>query len=104
MWAASLGCGLAVERVLGLRLPNALLLPLGLCASIVVIYPGYAAGVGDPLAIALLAAVAIAGLVFAREGLPRRLNPGWPGVAGAGRVRAVHGARAGLRALDVVGL
>jgi len=81
MWAASLGCGLAVERVLGLRLPNALLPPLGLCASIVLIYPGYAAGVGDTLAIVLLAAVAIAGLVFAREGLPRRLNPGWPGVA-----------------------
>ena len=84
MWVASLGCGLAVERLLRLRLPNALLLPLGLCATIVVIFPGYVAGVGDPLAISLLAVVALAGLVSAREGLPRRLNPGWPGVAGVG--------------------
>ena len=84
MWIVSLGCGLAVERLLRLRLANALLLPLGLCVSIVLIFPGYVLGVADPLAIALLAAVSIAGLVIAREGLPRRLNPGWPGLAGLG--------------------
>lgn len=83
LWLTALGCGLALERLIpGLRLDNALLLPLGLCVSIVLIFPGYVAGVGDPLAIALLAAATLAGLVFARGGLRARLNPGWPGVAG----------------------
>jgi hypothetical protein len=84
MWASCLGCGLFLERVLGLRLSNALLLPLGLCVSIVLTFPGYVAGAGAGLAIALLATVAIAGLIFARGGLPSRLNPGWPGLAGLG--------------------
>ncbi len=82
MWVSSLGCGLALERILRVRLPNGLLLPLGLCVSLVVIFPGYALGAGDALAIVLLAIVTIAGLVFAREGLPARVNPGWPGAAG----------------------
>jgi hypothetical protein len=84
MWASCLGCGLLLERVLGLRLSNALLLPLGLCVSIVLTFPGYVAGAGDGLAIALLAAVAVSGLLFARDGLRSRLNPGWPGLAGLG--------------------
>jgi hypothetical protein len=82
MWLTSLGCGLALERLLKVRLSNALLLPLGLCVSIVVIFPGYVAGAGDGLAIALLVAVTLGGLVFAQGGLRVRLNPGWPGAAG----------------------
>jgi hypothetical protein len=82
MWALCLGCGLALERMLRVRLSNALLLPLGLCVALVLIFPGYAAGAGDALAIALLLGVALAGLVFAKDGLRARLNPGWPGVAG----------------------
>lgn len=83
LWLSGLGCGLALERLIpDLRLDNALLLPLGLCVSVVLIFPGYAAGVGDPLAIALLAVATLGGLVFARGGLRTRLNPGWPGVAG----------------------
>lgn len=83
LWLLALGCGLALERLIGgLRLPNALLLPLGLCVSVVLIFPGYAAGAGDGLAITLLAAAALAGLAFARGGLRERLNPGWPGAAG----------------------
>lgn len=82
LWLVCLGCGLAVERLLGLRLTNALLLPLGLCVAMALTYPGYAAGAGDALAIGLLVVVGLAGLVFAREGLRTRLNPGWPGVAG----------------------
>ena len=46
------------------------------------IYPGYAAGAGDALAIALLVVVALAGFVFARTALRARVNPGWPGAAG----------------------
>jgi hypothetical protein len=82
MWVVCLGCGLALERALRVRLDNALLPPLGLCVALALIYPGYAAGAGDALAIALLAAVAIGGFVFATGGVRSRLNPGWPGVAG----------------------
>jgi hypothetical protein len=83
-WVSSLGCGLALERVLRVRIANGLLLPLGLCLSIVLIMPGYTAGAGAGLAVALLVLVAVAGLVFARDGLLARLNPGWPGLAGIG--------------------
>jgi hypothetical protein len=82
MWVVCLGCGLALERALKVRLGNALLLALGLCVALAMIYPGYAAGAGDALAIGLLVAVALAGLLVAEGGLRARLNPGWPGVAG----------------------
>lgn len=82
MWVLCLGCGLAVERLLRIELRNALLLPLGLCVAFVLVYPGYVAGIGDWLAIALLGVVTITGLVFAKGGLRSRLNPGWAGLAG----------------------
>jgi hypothetical protein len=82
VWLVCTGCGLALERVLRLRLSNALLAPLGLCVAFVLIMPGYTAGAGDELAIALLVAVAVAGLVFAEGGPRTRLNPGWAGAAG----------------------
>ena len=47
MWVSSLGCGLALERVLRIRIRNSLLLPAGLCVSFVLVMPGYAAGAGD---------------------------------------------------------
>lgn len=81
MWVVCLGCGLALERALRVRLTNALVTALGLCVALALIYPGYAAGAGDALAIGLLVAVALAGFVFAKDGLRARLNPGWPGVA-----------------------
>jgi hypothetical protein len=84
MWVLCLGCGLALERVLRVRLSNALLLPLGLCVAFVLIFPGYAAGAGDALAIVLLVGVTLAGLVLAGGGLRARLNPGWAGAAGLG--------------------
>jgi hypothetical protein len=68
--------------VLRIRVRNALLLPLGLCVTLVLIYPGYYAGAGDTLAVALLAVVVALGLLFAKEGLRSRINPGWPGAAG----------------------
>jgi hypothetical protein len=82
MWVVCLGCGLALERVLRVGLSNALLLALGLCVALALIFPGYAAGAGDALAIVLLLAVSIFGLVFAKDGVRARVNPGWPGVAG----------------------
>ncbi|HEY4917653.1 MAG TPA: hypothetical protein VIH92_12115, partial [Solirubrobacteraceae bacterium] len=62
VWVVCTGCGLALERVLRLRLSNALLAPLGLCVALVLIMPGYTAGAGDGLAIALVVVVALAGL------------------------------------------
>ncbi len=82
MWAVCLGCGLAVERLLRLRLTNALVPVLGLCAAFVLIMPGYTAGLGDVLAVALLLAFSITGLLFAGGGLRTRLNPGSAGLAG----------------------
>jgi hypothetical protein len=82
MWAVCLGCGLALERMLRVRLSNGLVAVLGLCVAYVAIMPGYTAGAGDGLAIALLAAIALAGMVCARDGLRARLNPGWAGAAG----------------------
>lgn len=84
MWVVCLGCGLALERVLRVRVSNALLLPLGLCVALTLIFPGYAAGAGDALAIVLLVVVALGGLVLANGGVRARLNPGPPGVAGGG--------------------
>lgn len=84
MWAVCLGCGLAAERVLRVRLSNGLVVVLGLCVAYVLIMPVYTAGAGDALAIALLAAVVLAGMVFARDGLRARVNPGWAGLAGLG--------------------
>ncbi|HZL48544.1 MAG TPA: hypothetical protein VFC30_05970 [Solirubrobacteraceae bacterium] len=81
IWALCLGCGLALERLLRLRLDNALVIPLGLCVALVLIFPGYVAGAGDVLAVALLVAVALAGFLFAKDGLRARLNPGWAGAA-----------------------
>lgn len=84
MWACFLGCGLALEGLLRIRLSNALLLPLGLCVALVLVFPGYVAGVDDVLAVALLVAVTLAGfgLSLARGELRARLNPGWAGAAG----------------------
>jgi hypothetical protein len=84
MWAVCLGCGLALERALRVRLSNAILIPLGLCVAFVLIMPGYAAGAGDALAVALVVTATLAGLAFAQGGLRSRLNPGWPGAAGLG--------------------
>jgi hypothetical protein len=84
VWVLCLGCGLALERLLRVRLSNGLVLVLGLCVAYVLIMPGYTAGAGDGLAIALLALVALAGMAFARDGLRARVNPGWAGLAGLG--------------------
>ncbi|HEV7943574.1 MAG TPA: hypothetical protein VGP17_12330 [Solirubrobacteraceae bacterium] len=84
MWVLCLGCGLAVERLLRVRLANALVPLLGLCAALIVIFPGYALGVGDGLAICLIAVLTLLGLLLARGGLRARINPGWAGLAGLG--------------------
>ncbi len=78
----SLGVGLLIERGLRARLPNALLVPLGACGSIVVTLLVYWTGSGDVPAVVLLLVLTVAGGIFARGGLLSRVNPGWPGLAG----------------------
>ena len=75
-----LGCGLALERVLSVRLTNALLLPLGLCVAMALIFPGYALGAGATRSPSRCSLARRAGRArVAQEGLRARLNPGWPG-------------------------
>lgn len=84
VWATSLGCGLAIERPLRVRLDNAVVLALGLCTAIVLVFPWYSFDAGDMPSIVMLLVVTVLGLVFAQGGLRNRLNSGWPGVAGLG--------------------
>ncbi|MEJ7786016.1 MAG: hypothetical protein WKF96_14520 [Solirubrobacteraceae bacterium] len=84
LYLGSFGAGLLTERLVGWRVPDALLAPVGFCVAIVALLPGYRLGVGAWLAAALFVAVALAGLVSGRRGLRRRLDPGWVGVAGLG--------------------
>jgi hypothetical protein len=81
-WLTALGTGLAIERVTCARLPNALLLPLGVAGGIIVSYALYALGASDVPAVVLLVLISVAGLACARGGLRSRLNPGLPGAAG----------------------
>ena len=84
LWITALGTGLAIERVARAELSNALVLPLGLAGSIVLVSPLYALGWSDVPAVLLLALVTAGGLIWARGGIRSRLNPGLPGLAGLG--------------------
>ena len=84
LYVLALGLGLLAERLARTRVPNALLAPVGFCAAIVVVMPGYRLEVGAWLAVALVLAGAGAGLALGRADLRERLNPGWAGVAGLG--------------------
>ncbi len=104
MWVVCLGCGLALERILRLRLENALLLPLGLCVAFVLIFPGYVAGASDVLAVALLVIVGPRWPPICKGWAARAPEPGLGRSGGAGRLCPLHAAGDRLRPLDVVGL
>jgi hypothetical protein len=70
-----LGLGLLVEWALRLRLPSTALLPLGACSSICLLLGIYQLGGHGWLPAALLALLAIAGLVLARAELRARFSP-----------------------------
>jgi hypothetical protein len=84
VWLTSLGVGLAAERVIGLRLHNALVICLGTCAIIVLSLPLYALGSSDVWPLVVMIVLGVAGLAFARDGWRARLNPGAPGIAALG--------------------
>lgn len=81
VWLIACGCGLLIERLAGVRLPNPLLIALGFCASILLALGTYTTGAGDAVALPVVLLPAASGFVLAgRDGL-RRLNAGWPLVA-----------------------
>jgi hypothetical protein len=81
VWLLACGFGLLVERLTATRLPNALLVPLGFCLSVVVALGIYTAGAGDDIAVPVVVAIAVLGFMVARRELPARLAAGWPLVA-----------------------
>src|SRR6188472_4549706 len=76
------GLGLFVERVVGVRLANALLAPVGLCAAIVVVMPIYRAGANIAVALPVVAMLALGGLIRRPRDLWSRLGAGPLGLAG----------------------
>jgi hypothetical protein len=84
MWLTALGVGLAIERLARIRLANALLVPLGVAGTIVLVYPVYALHGSYVPALVLLLVVAVLGLACAAGGLRSRVNPGLPGLAALG--------------------
>jgi hypothetical protein len=69
--ALSLGCGLLVERLSTVRLPGALLVPLGLAAIVVLARAAMSLDLTAELGMPLVVAAAVAGYVLGRD----RLHP-----------------------------
>ncbi len=79
------GAGLLAERVCRVRLPGPLVVPLGLCVSIVVLMPIYKVGFTAPVGIAALLVVSVLGLLAHRRSWraeARRVAGGWTGAVG----------------------
>lgn len=83
VWAIATGFGLLAEQLLALAVPKALLAPVGFCLSILVSLAAYSSGVGNTVAVPVVCVLAALGYLLGRRGLPGRLFPGWPLVAGA---------------------
>lgn len=87
------GLGLLCERAAGLRLPGALVVPLGLAALVAVAHLTTYWGATARLTTPLLVLLAIAGGVLAqRAGRFARFVPEWPALLAAAGVFAVFGA------------
>ena len=88
--ALSLGCGLLVERGAGMRLPGALVLPVGFAAVVVISLIVTMHGATAELAAPAVIAIAVAGFVLARK-RPRPAVDWWALAAACG-VFAVYAA------------
>lgn len=82
VWLTSTGLGLLAERLIGTRMPNALLPPLGFCAAVIVCLGVYTSGASNVVLLPVLAALVFVGFLIQRRELLARLNAGWPLVAG----------------------
>ena len=78
VWLLACGFGLLVERITKTVLPNALLIALGFCLSIVVALGLYTTGAGDTIALPAMALLALSGFALTGRASFRRLNAGWP--------------------------
>ncbi len=74
----ALGYGLLIERLTRLRLPLAVLVATGFCASIVVSLAGFETRHGDALVVPMVAVPAVLGFAVGWRGLPARFDSGWP--------------------------
>lgn len=74
LFALSVGLGLLVERLLGIRIPVGVLVPVGFAAVVVIGMPGYQFGAGAWLSVILTLAAAIAGFVTRRATLRARVR------------------------------
>jgi hypothetical protein len=70
--ALSIGLGLLVERVLRIRIPVGVLVPVGLSAMVVLGMPGYQLGMGAWLSVVITLAAAVTGFVMQRGTLRAR--------------------------------
>jgi hypothetical protein len=77
----TIGLGLLAERAAQTRVPDGLLAPLGFCLATCLLLGVYALHLHVEVAVGVLIAGTAAGFALARRELPKRLNPGWPGVA-----------------------
>jgi hypothetical protein len=82
VWLIASGHGLLIERVARVRFPNALVVSIGFCSSVVVALGAYETGIGNDLAVPVVVSPAVLGLALARRELLARLNAGWPLLAG----------------------
>src|SRR2546421_1779000 len=83
VWVLATGYGLLVERVARIRLPNALLVPVGFCMSLVVSLGGYRTGASNDIVVPIVVGLAAVGLLLARRELGQRMRQGWPLLAAA---------------------
>ncbi len=82
VWITTVGLGLLVERLARARVTNALLIPLGYCAAVILCLAVYTLGLGNTVLLPIFCVLVVAGLLLARHELPGRLNAGWPLAAG----------------------
>ena len=85
----SLGCGLLLERASGLKLPEGLLLPVGLAVIVVVAEITTKSSATATATTPLVVVLALAGLILAHPGRSRRRLGSWP-LAAAGAVYLVY--------------
>lgn len=81
LFVTTTGLGLLVERIVGARLANGLLAPLGFCVATTLSLACFELGAGLTVAAGVLVAGTIVGCALAGSELPARMNPGWPGLA-----------------------
>jgi hypothetical protein len=79
-----LGVGLLAERLLGARLPGALLVPVGLGVAVVLLVPIYRLHASATIAAPVFAVAGLTGLVVGRRNLRELFRPGPAGLAAAG--------------------